>query len=74
MEVKITILSEQLSKEELKALLQAVRDCEQKAFPNKEIFIWVDAPEMEVAEMKQILGSIAPQFKFGPFVIPRREG
>ncbi len=69
MEVKITIQSKQLSKEELLLLIQAIRDCEQKSFPDKEIFIWVDAPELIREEMTQILTSIKPPFEHGPFRI-----
>jgi hypothetical protein len=69
MEVKITIQSKQLSKEELQLLMQAIRDCEQKSFPDKEISIWVDAPELTREEMTEILTSIKPPFKHGPFHI-----
>jgi len=72
MEVKITIQSKQLSKDELQALLQAIRECEQKSFPDKEIFIWVDAPELSTKEMAEILSSIKPPFKYGPIISERR--
>lgn len=69
MEVKVSIQSKQLSKEELLLLIQAIRDCEQKSFPDKEIFIWVDAPELIREEMTHILTSIKPPFKHGLFHI-----
>jgi len=67
MEVTVTIKSKQLSKEELQALIQAIRDCEQESFRDKEIFIWVEAPELTKAEMSEILTSIKPPYKYGPF-------
>jgi hypothetical protein len=65
MEVKLTIESKQLSKEELRALIQAIRDCEQKSFPDKEIFIWIDAPELSSEDAAEILDSIKPPYKYG---------
>ncbi len=69
MEVKVSIQSKQLSKEELRLLIQAIRDCEQKSFPDKEIFIWVGAPDLTREEMTQILTSIKPPYKHGPIHI-----
>jgi len=65
MEVKLTIESKQLSKEELRALIQAIRDCEQKSFPDKEIFTWIDAPELSSEDAAEILDSIKPPYKYG---------
>jgi len=65
MEVKLTIESKQLSKEELRALIQAIRDCEQTSFPGKEIFIWIDAPELSSEDAAEILDSIKPPYKYG---------
>ena len=39
MEVKVIIQSKELSKEELQHLIQSIRDCEIKCFPEKEISI-----------------------------------
>lgn len=46
MEIKITIQSKQLSKEELQLLIQSIRDAEQKSFPDKEILILIESPEL----------------------------
>ena len=62
MKVKVTLQSQQLSKEELRLLIQAIRDCEQKSFPDKEIYIWIDAPELTTAEATEILTSIEPPY------------
>lgn len=39
MKVKVIVQSEQLSKDDLRCLLQAIRDCEQSFFREKEIWI-----------------------------------
>jgi hypothetical protein len=72
MEVTCTIKSKQLSKEELQALIQGIRDAEQRSFPDKEIFIWIDAPELNKAELSEILTSIKPPYKYGPFHLDLR--
>lgn len=43
MKVRVTIESQQLTREELQLLIQGIRDCEQKSFPDKEISIWIEA-------------------------------
>jgi hypothetical protein len=74
MEVICFIHSKQLSKEELQALIQGIRDAEQKSFRDKEIRIWVDAPELTKAEISEILTSIKPPYKYGPFHLDLRRG
>jgi len=72
MQVTITIQSKELSKEELQQLIQSIRDCELKAFPDKEIFLWVEVPELTAAECAEILASIKPPYKHGPFILDSR--
>jgi len=72
MEVKVTIQSKQLSKEELRALIQSIRDCEVKSFPDKEISIRVKVPELSEAECTEILTSIKPPYKYGPISLDLR--
>ena len=69
MKIKLSLESQQLTKEELRLLIQSIRDCEQKSFPDKEIAIWIEAPELSASECKQILASIKPpyKYKYGPF-------
>ncbi|MBA7649925.1 hypothetical protein ES703_57724 [subsurface metagenome] len=71
MKVKLTFESQQLTKEELQRLIQSIRDCEQESFPDKEIAIWIEAPELSTRECEQILASIKPAYKYkhGPFHI-----
>ncbi|GAJ13704.1 unnamed protein product, partial [marine sediment metagenome] len=61
MKIKLTIESQQLTKEELRVLIQSIRDCEQESFPDKEIAIWIEAPELSQSESEQIL---APFFYY----------
>ena len=74
MEVKLTLSSQQLTKEEIRLLIQSIRDCEIKYFPNKEISIWIEVPELTTAECTEILTSIKPPYKYGPSVHQIRFG
>ena len=69
MKIKLTLESQQLTKEELRLLIQGIRDCKQKSFCDKEIAIWIGAPELSASECEQILASIKPpyKYKYGPF-------
>ena len=71
MEVKVIIQSKALSKEEVRLLIQSIRDCEIKCFPNKEISIWVEVPELTMAECTEILASIKPPYEYGPIKFRR---
>ncbi len=73
MKVKLGLESQQLTKEELRHLIQSIRDCEQESFPDKEISIWIYAPELSGAECEQILASIKPPYKYGLFRKPKEE-
>ena len=74
MKVKLTLSSQQLTKEEIRLLIQSIRDCEIKYFPNKEISIWIEVPELTTAECTEILASIKPPYKYGPSVHQIRFG
>ena len=60
MKVKLTLSSQQLTKEELQQLIQSIRDCEQKSFPDKEISVWIEVPELPESEAERIMASIKP--------------
>jgi len=62
--VRLSLESQQLTKEELQLLIQGIRDCEQRSFPDKEIAIWIEAPELSTQECEQILASIKPAYKY----------
>jgi len=66
MEVKLTIESQQLTREELRTLIQSIRDCEQASFPGKGISIWIEVPGLSKSECQEILASIKPPYKYGP--------
>jgi len=75
MRVKVIVQSEQLSKDDLRRLLQAIRDCEQSFFREKEIWISAEAPELNSDEMTEVLTSIRPRYEYGPVIFKygRRE-
>ena len=50
--VKVTIQSQQLSKEDLWALIQAIRDCEQKSFPPIMSGLFLELHGLEGKEAK----------------------
>ena len=66
MEVTVIIQSKELSKEELQALIQGIRDCEQGSFRDKQLFIGIEARGLSRQEMNQVLASIKPAYKYGP--------
>ena len=67
MKVKLSLESEQLTKDELQDLIQSIRDCELESFPDKKISIWIESPGLSASECKQILASIKPPYKLGGF-------
>ena len=69
MQFKLTLQSQQLTKEEVQLLVQSIRDCEQESFPDKEIYIWVEVPELSRSECQEILTSIKPPYKYGPLIM-----
>uniref|UniRef100_A0A6H1Z693 Uncharacterized protein n=1 Tax=viral metagenome TaxID=1070528 RepID=A0A6H1Z693_9ZZZZ len=69
MEVNLSVKSDQLNKEDLRALLQAIRDCEMATFPDKEIYVLCEVPEMTEDDTRDILTSIKPPYGYGPLVL-----
>jgi hypothetical protein len=74
MRVKVIVQSEQLSKDDLQRLLQAIRDCEQDFFREKEIWISAEAPELSPDEMTEVLTSIRPPYEYGPVIFKHGRG
>ena len=72
MEVTVIIQSQELSKEDLRLLIQSIRDCEIKAFPDKEIFLRVEVPGLTAEECGEVLASIKPPCKYGPISLDLR--
>ncbi len=72
MKVNVVLYSEDLTKEDVQLLLQSVRDCEQKLFPEKEIGIFLFMPDLTAEEGTSMMAGIKPPFKFGPFVLGGR--
>lgn len=73
MRVVVQVKSEQLNKDDLRLLLQVIRDCEQKNFKDKEIFVGAEAPDLTVDEMGEILKSIEPPYTYGPIIFKYKE-
>jgi len=69
MKMNVVVYSEELNKEDIQVLLQSIRDCEQKSFPDKTMVVAVFVPEMSTEEMTEILSQIKPPFKQGPMVL-----
>ena len=69
MKANIVIYSEDLTKEDVQLLLQSIRDCEQKLFPDKEIGIAVFVPELTTDECSEIIKDVKPPFKHGPIAL-----
>lgn len=63
MEINISIIDDILSEDELKKLMQCVRDIEQNK-PERHINIFINSPESTTEEMKELLSSISPGFPF----------
>ncbi len=75
MKTNIVIFSDDLTKDDIHVLLQGIRDCEQKSFPNKEIGIAVFAPELTTDECNEIIKGMKPPFKHGPIALGgKRDG
>ncbi len=72
MKVNVVLYSEGLTKEDVQLLLQSVRDCEQKLFPEKEIGIFLFVPDLTAEEGTSMMAGIKPPFKFGPFALGGR--
>ncbi|MFP3975883.1 MAG: hypothetical protein ACLFVK_06650 [Dehalococcoidia bacterium] len=70
--MKITIESNQLTKDDLQVLLQAVRGCEQQHFKDKAVYIVVEAPELWSRDVSAIIAGIDPRVGCSPIVFRRR--
>ena len=59
MNINISFDSNTLSEEEIKKLIQCVRDIEESK-PRRHIKIWVDSPEKTVENIEDIMLAIKP--------------
>lgn len=66
MKTTITIKSDELDKEELRVILQAIRTVEKRVFPFKKIWISAEVPELSTDEMMEVLNSVNPPLSYGP--------
>lgn len=63
MKISISIDNDTLSEEELKKLMQCIREIEQNK-PERHMKIWIDSPEKTMKEVKAIISSINPGLPF----------
>jgi hypothetical protein len=69
MKMNVVIYSEDLTKDDLRLLLQGIRDCEQTSFHDKAIVVAVFVPELSTQEVTKILSQMKPPFKQEPVVL-----
>ncbi len=62
MNITIQLMCEGFSKEELQILLQAIRDCEKTNFPQKNLMMLLDVPDLTVDELTDIIQGLKPPF------------
>jgi hypothetical protein len=74
MRATIVIESNALNKDDVLALLQAIRSCETEIFPEKLITLVANLPELTSEETNEILNSIKPPFKYGPIIYSKDFG
>ena len=60
--VEVVIRGGNFSKQDIQDLLQAIRDCEQGKFPDKDISILVHAPSLNAEESTEIIKGVRPHF------------
>lgn len=63
MEINISVNNDTFSEDEVKKLVQCIREIEQNK-PERHINIWIDSPEKNMDEMKRIIASIRPEFPY----------
>ena len=74
MKINIVVYSDDLTRDDVALLLQAIRDCEQKLFPQKEIGIFLFAPALTTSAATEIVAGIKPPFAHGPFALGGKPG
>lgn len=60
--MNIILMSDDLNKDDIQKLMQAIRDCEQKYFKEKGLGVFLFVPTLTTEECTAILGSIEPPF------------
>ena len=74
MKISIVIRGEDFAGEDLRLLLQGIRDADQKFSPEKQIFMVVSAPELTAQECVEILSSLKPPFEQQRTIVLGKEG
>jgi len=63
MEINISVVNDNLSDDEMKKLLQCIREIEQNK-PERHISIFIDSPDSSVKDMKELISSVKPGFPY----------
>jgi len=63
MEINISIDDDTLSEDELKKLMQCIREIEQNK-PERHMNIWIVSPERTVEDAKALISSIKPELPY----------
>ncbi len=72
MKISIVVYSDDLTREDIVLLLQGIRDCEQKSFPQKEMGVFLFAPALTTHDAAEIMATIKPPFTHGPLALGRK--
>lgn len=63
MNINISVDNDTFSEDELKKLVQCIREIEQN-IPERHIDIWIDSSEKSMEEFKRVISSIRPEFPY----------
>jgi len=63
MRIDISVDDDTLSEDELKKLVQCIREIEQNK-PERHINVFIDSPEKSMKEVKRVISSVKPEFPY----------
>lgn len=63
MNIDISIDNDTLSEDELKKLVQCIREIEQNR-PERHIAIFIDSQEKSMKDIKRVISSVKPEFPY----------
>lgn len=63
MNINISVDNDSFSEDELKKLVQCIREIEQNR-PERHIDMWIDSSEKSMEEFKRVISSVRPEFPY----------
>ena len=63
MEINISVVNDKFSEDEMKKLLQCIREIEQNK-PERHISMFIDSRDSSVKDMKELISSVKPGFPY----------